>query len=146
MALDLVNRKARFNYELIKTYTAGIKLLGTEVKSLRDGRCDFTDSYIYIEDGEVFLVNFSIPKYKPATIWNHEEKRKRKLLLNKREIKELNKNVRENRMTIVPTKIYIIGKYIKMDIALAKGKNTYDKKHALKEKDIQRQTKRELNF
>ena len=139
------NRKARFEYEFIDEYTAGMVLTGCEIKSIREGAVNMSGSYCYIKDGEIFVKNLHISVYeKFGAVGKVDPLRDRKILLTKREIRKLNKSVTENGMTIIPTIIFINENGIaKMKIVLAKGKHTYDKKQSIKEKDIDRQTKRE---
>lgn len=140
------NRKARFNYILTDEYVAGIVLTGCEIKSIRDGGCSINESYCTISDGgEVFVKNMHIAPYGKSGHENTDPLRDRKLLLNKKEIKKLKKGVSENGMTIVPTLLFINENGIaKIKISLAKGKHNYDKKQTIKERDIDRQTKREI--
>lgn len=139
------NRKAKFEYYFIDEYVAGLVLNGCEIKSIRAGNVNMSGSYCYIKDNEVFVKNMHISQYeKYGAADKTDPMRDRKLLLTKKEIRKLKKGVTENGMTIVPYLIFINDKGIaKMTIALAKGKHTYDKKQSIKEKDIDRQTKRE---
>ena len=133
---DLVsNRKARFNYEILDTFEAGISLLGTEVKSLKAGGGALLDAYIVIEESELFLINASIAPYKMGSVNNHEEKRKRKLLMHKREIEKLSRLLHEKGLTLVPLCMYLKAGKVKVKVALAKGKKTYDKRAKIKEKE-----------
>lgn len=139
------NRKARYDYFLITTFEAGLVLKGSEVKSVRAGNVNLKDSFVYVKDGEVFASNIFIKKYNMLTDSDIDEKKERKLLLNKREIKKIYEQTREKGFTCIPTKLYIKNnKHVKLEIALAKGKHTYDKKQAIKEKDIAREVQREL--
>ena len=139
------NKKAYFNYEIIEELECGISLVGTEVKSVRDGRCSFGDSYIVIKDGQLELIGFTIQPYAHGgKVFNHQGDRKRILLAHKQEIKKFNRKVEAKGMTIVPLEIYLKGNLIKMKIALARGKAVYDKKNAIKERDMQRDARREL--
>ena len=138
------NRKARFDYEFVEEFVAGIVLNGCEIKSIRLGNVSINDSYCYVKDGEVFVKGMHIAVYYKSGYEKIDPLRERKLLLNKKEIRKLKKGVSENGMTIVPTTVFINDKSLaKMKIALAKGKHTYDKKQAIKERDIDRQTKKE---
>ena len=124
-----VNRKARYDYHLRDRYEAGIVLQGTEVKAIRAGRLNLTDSYAQITDGEVFLIDAHIGPYAHGNIANHEPKRKRKLLLNRREITKLERSLRSKGMTIVPTRAYFSnGNRVKLELAVAMGKRLYDKR------------------
>ena len=137
------NRKARHDYTLLKEYTAGIVLVGSEVKSLRAGDASIVDSFVYISNDEVFLRGAHIGRYKQLA---HEEVRDRKLLLNRKEIRDLQKQVKEKKgLTIIPLVVIERAGKLKLKISVARGKKTWDKKEALKEKDIKLQTKRELN-
>ncbi len=139
------NKKARFNYEFIEKEIAGVVLVGTEVKSIRESKVSFNDSYCLFIDDELWLRNFHISEYKEGTYNNHEPLRDRKLLLKRRELNKLKKKVNEDGLTIVPTKIFFNSKGLaKIEIALAKGKNVRDKRESIKEKDIKRDTDREL--
>jgi len=137
------NKKANFNYFIENKLEAGISLLGPEVKSLRAGSCSMEESFIYItSDKEVFVKNMFIKNFAFSTNITIDEKRDRKLLLNKNEIEKLLSKVREKGYTLVPLKVYFSGKFIKMEIGVCKGKHTYDKKDTLKEKDLKRETDR----
>lgn len=142
------NKKAYFNYEMIEELECGIALVGTEVKSVREGRCSFSDSYITAKDGTLTLIGFLIQPYTHGNIFNHQSDRKRQLLAHKAEIKKFTRKVNEKGLTIVPLEIYLRGNLVKMKIALARGKNTHDKKEAIKERDAridQRRQLREIN-
>ena len=139
------NKKAYYNYEIVEELECGMCLYGTEVKSVRDSRCSFSDSYVVIKDNQLNLISFVIQPYKHGgTAFNHEGERTRILLANKLEIKKFRRKVETKGMTIVPLEIYIKGNLIKMKIALARGKATYDKKNAIKERDLNRDQKREI--
>lgn len=140
-----VNKKAFHDYEIIEKYDAGIALLGSEVKSIREGRVSFKDSYVEIRSQEAFLISFHIAAYPNATHNNHEPERVRKLLLHKQELKKMDRKVKTRGVTIVPLRMYLTPKgLVKVEIALAKGKRLYDKKQKIKEKDIQRDMDREM--
>ncbi|HZG26860.1 SsrA-binding protein [Ensifer adhaerens] len=139
------NRKARFNYEIVDTYEAGLVLTGTEVKSLRDGKANIAESYASDEDGEIWLINSYLPEYLQGNRFNHDTRRRRKLLLSKREIHRLRVGVNREGMTLVPLKIYFNEKgRAKMELALAKGKKLHDKRETEKERDWNRQKSRLL--
>lgn len=123
-----VNRKARYDYHLRDRYEAGVVLQGTEVKAIRAGRLNLTDSYAQVTDGEVFLIDAHIGPYAHGNIANHEPKRKRKLLLNRREITKLERSIRSKGMTIVPTRAYFSNGRVKLELAVAMGKRLYDKR------------------
>jgi SsrA-binding protein len=140
--VNINNRKAKFDYEFIRTLTAGMQLLGSEVKAIRDGRVSFVDSYCYFNGKELFLKNLNITPISSA--YTHEPNRERRLLLNKSELRKLQNDMVKG-MSIVPYRIFTNERgLIKLEIALAKGKKSYDKRAAIKEKDIDRETKRNL--
>ena len=139
------NKKAFFNYEILDTLEAGIVLEGSEVKAVREGRISLKESYAEIRGGEIFLVNCHISPYEAANIFNHEPLRERKLLLHRREIKRWTGKVHEKGLTIVPTKVLVNRKgLIKVEIALAKGKRSYQKREVLRERDRDREMQRDL--
>jgi SsrA-binding protein len=140
-----VNRKARFNYQIGETFEAGIQLAGTEVKSLRQSRATIAESYVSPENGEVWLINATIPEYQQAGRFNHEPRRPRKLLLHKRQIGKLLGAVDREGMTIVPLKLYFNDRGMaKVEIALAQGKKLHDKRETEKKRDWQREKGRLL--
>ncbi len=139
------NRKASFQYFFIEEVEAGIALSGTEIKSLREGKMSFKDSYAKVEDGEVWLVNLHISPYEKGTYFNHDPERKRKLLLHRREIKRLLSKIQEKGMTLVPKEIYINDRGLaKVSLALAKGKHLFDKRESVKERDDKRDLERAM--
>jgi len=138
------NRKARHDYHVDDTFEAGLVLRGTEVKSLRDGKASFTDSFAYIKNGEVWLRDFYIKPYEHGSYNNHDPRRQRKLLLNKREIRELEKATAQKGFTLVPLKLYFKKGYAKVLLGVAKGKKKYDKRESLKEKDTRRELDRKV--
>lgn len=139
------NRKARFNYEIIDTYEAGLVLTGTEVKSLRDGKANIAESYASDEGDEMWLINSHLPEYLQANRFNHEPRRRRKLLLSKREINRLRAAINREGMTLIPLKIYFNDKgRAKLELALGKGKKLHDKRESEKERDWNRQKSRLL--
>ncbi|MFT7588227.1 MAG: SsrA-binding protein [Limisphaerales bacterium] len=144
MALKaILNKRAKFEYELIDTYTAGLVLLGSEIKAIRENRASLIDAYCIFEGKEIWVKNMHIAEYKWANQFNHETRRQRKLLLQKGEIKKLHSKVKERGFTIVPLKLYISERgFAKLDIALAKGKKTHDKRQSIKERDIGREMDR----
>ena len=133
------NRKARFNYFFKEFFEAGIVLKGSEVKSLRDGKANISESYAFDEQGEIYLVNSHIPSYKQSSYNNHDPKRNRKLLLNKREINKLIGRINREGFTLIPTKLYFRKGKAKVEIAVAKGKKQYDKRHTKKKRDWDRE-------
>lgn len=139
------NKKAFFNYELIETLEAGISLLGSEVKSIREGMVSLKESYAEIKEGEVFLINCHVSPYDPANIFNHDPLREKKLLLHRKEIKRLIGKIKEKGLTLVPVKILLNDKgRIKVEIALAKGKRVYQKREAIRQRDQDREMRGEL--
>ena len=136
------NKKIFRNYEILEKLEAGIVLVGTEIKSVRLASVSFRDSFIDINKGEMWLVGFYIAQYTSGNIWNHKEDRKRKLLLNKREIKKWDTKVKERGFTIVPIDIYLKNGKAKMTIGLARGKTGYDRRVDIKERDMKRETER----
>ena len=138
------NKKAYFNYEMIEELECGIALVGTEVKSIRDGKCSFSDSYVTVKNGQLTLVGFLIQPYSHGNIFNHVTDRPRKLLAHKQEIKKFQRKVNEKGLTIVPIELYFKDNLVKMKIALARGKNVHDKKEAIKERDAKRDASRIL--
>lgn len=142
MKIACQNRKAYHDYAIEETLEAGIQLLGTEVKSLRDGRANLNDSYVIIKDSEAFLFNCHISPYTHGNIMNHEPMRTRKLLLHRKEIERLIGKIRQKGFTLIPLKIYFKGSYAKVEIGLAKGKKTYEKREAIKEREAKRTIER----
>ncbi|MDQ2706670.1 MAG: SsrA-binding protein SmpB [Actinomycetota bacterium] len=138
------NRKARHDYAIIDTYEAGLVLMGTEVKSLRLGRASLTDAFATVDDGEVFLRNMYIPGYTMGSWTNHEPRRTRKLLLHRDEIERLIGKTREGGLTLVPLRVYFSSGKVKVEIALAKGKKSYDKRQDLAKRDAQREMARSI--
>ena len=136
------NRKARFNYFFNEFFEAGIVLKGSEVKSLRDGKANISESYAFDIGGEIFLVNSHIPSYKESSYNNHDPKRNRKLLLNKKEINKLMGRVNREGLTLIPTKLYFKNGKAKVEIAVAKGKKKYDKRQVKKKRDWNREKER----
>jgi len=137
------NRAARYAYEIVETFEAGVQLHGTEVKSLRDGKARLQDSYAAIEDGEVYLRGSYIPPYPPA-LDNHEPERARKLLLHRHEIERLVGRMQRKGLTLIPTRIYFKGKNAKVELALARGKDHADKRATIRDRDTKRDVEREL--
>jgi SsrA-binding protein len=145
MKIIATNKKAYHNYEIVESFEAGIVLLGSEVKSIREGRISLKDSYAEVRNGEVFLLQVHISPYEPANRFNHEPLRERKLLLHHQEIKRLIGKIREKGYTLIPTKVMFNDKgKIKVEISLAKGKRAYQKKQAIKERDLEREMRAEL--
>jgi len=138
------NRKARHDYTIEDTYEAGIVLTGTEVKSLRQGRASLVDGYAYIDNGQAYLDAVHIPEYNQGTWTNHPPRRTRKLLLHKQQILKLHSEVREGGYTLVPLSLYFSDGKAKVELALAKGKREYDKRHALRERQDNREAQRAM--
>ena len=141
-----VNRKATHEYSILQTIEAGIVLVGTEVKSLRQGKANLVDGYAKIENGEVWLVNAHISEYTQGNINNHDPRRDRKLLLNKNEIRKLIGKTREKGLTLIPLRLYFKNGKVKVELALAKGKKVYDKRRDIAKKDFQREQERRIKY
>ena len=142
--IEIKNKKAYFDYFIEEEIEAGIVLKGTEIKSIRDGKANIKDCYAIIKNNEVFLLNMYIDKYDDASIFNHDERRTRKLLLNKKEILKLRDKVEISGYTLVPIKLYLKNNKVKILIGVAKGKKNYDKRESIKEKDIKREIDKSL--
>ena len=138
------NKKIFRLYEILDRYEAGLELVGTEIKSVREGNVSFRDSYIEIQNGEAYLVGFFIAEYTAGNIWNHDDSRRRKLLLHRREILKWDNKVRERGFTIVPIELYLKNGKAKIEIGLARGKTGYNRKHDIKQKDMKRDLERDL--
>lgn len=138
--VNIKNRKARFQYEILDKYTAGIVLTGTEIKSIRNSKASIAESFCEFNDrGELFVVNMTVEEYSHGNYYNHKPKATRKLLLNKRELKKLEKEVKNTGLTIIPLRLFINEKGLaKLDIALARGKKLYDKRETIKDRDNKR--------
>ena len=144
---EISNRSAPFHFSIEQKYTAGMILLGTEIKSLRQGKASFNDSYCLLHDGELWLKSLHIAEYSHGTANNHDPVRDRKLLLTKKELRKLTTKTKEKGFTIVPLKIFLSESgYAKIEIALARGKKVHDKRDSIKSKDAERQLKRELKY
>ncbi len=140
------NKKASHQYALDERFEAGIVLKGTEIKSVRASRVSLQDSYVRIRNNEAFIVNMHIAKYKEGNIFNHDERRTRKLLLHKKEIIKLNNQMLRDSAVLIPTKIYLKDGLCKVEIALAKGKKMHDKRQSLKEKDMNRRMQKAMRI
>lgn len=138
------NKKARFNYTIEDTLEVGMVLLGSEIKSLREGACQLKDSYVIIQNAELFLINSHISQFKASSYNNHEPERKRKLLAHKAEIEKIDHKVTASSYTLVPTKIYFKKGRVKLEIALARGKKQHDKRQSIKNADAKREIDRSL--
>ena len=142
--MEIVNRKAKFDYQIISEIEAGIVLTGTEIKSIRNGKANIKDCYGIIKDNEVFLLNMHISQYEQGNIFNHDETRTRKLLLHKKEILKLNDAIRLQGYTLAPLKLYFKKNKAKILLGLCKGKKTYDKRETIKQRDINREVQKQL--
>ena len=138
------NRKARYDYHILDSCEAGIELQGTEVKSLRQGKANLKDGYARVEDDEVFLHNIHISEYEAGNRFNHDPTRKRRLLLNRREIHRLRTRAQEKGLTLIPLKLYFKRGWAKVELGLAKGKREYDRRHDIARRDAQRDMEKEL--
>lgn len=144
--MEINNRKAKYDYEILETIEAGIVLTGTEIKSIRNGKANLKDSYATIKNGEAILINMHISPYEQGNIFNHNETRTRKLLLHKKEILKLNDKIHMEGFTLVPIKLYFKGSIAKILLGIAKGKKTYDKRETIKKRDIERDIKARMKF
>ena len=141
--VNIKNKRASFDYELLERYTAGLVLHGTEIKSIREGKASLVDTFCFFADGELWVRNMHISEYRLGTFFTHDATRERQLLLTKRELRKLQRAVKESGLTIVPTALFINDKgFAKMDIALARGKKMYDKRDALRAQDDRREMDR----
>lgn len=144
--IEIKNKKASFDYFIEETYEAGIVLTGTEIKSIRKGSANLKDSYARIKNGEVFLTNMFISMYEEGNRFNHDERRERKLLLNKKEIYKLRDMTDKEGYSLVPVKLYLKNGRAKILLGVAKGKKNYDKRQSIKERDIKRETKKTIGI
>ncbi len=141
--INIKNKRASFEYEFIEKFVAGIQLFGTEIKSIRAGKASLVDSYCYFSRNELYVIGMHISEYKFGSYYNHEEKRERKLLLNRKELNKLDRKTKESGLTIVPTRLFINDRgFAKMEIALCRGKKHYDKRESLKQRDHKREIDR----
>ena len=139
--MEILNRKAHYDYFIKDTYEAGIELKGTEIKSLRKANANINDSYARIKNNEVYLTNMYIGKYEEGNIFNHDERRERKLLLHKSEIIKLSKKLELDNYTLVPLKLYFKKNHAKISLGLCKGKKLYDKRETIKKRDLERENR-----
>lgn len=142
--MKIVNKKAYFDYFVVEDFVAGLVLTGSEVKSLRRGDVNFNDGYIIFKDGELFIKNMRIAKYKEATYNNHEEMRDKKLLLTKKEINKISKSYDERGITVIPLEVFTLKNRFKLKIGICRGKKNYDKRNSIKEKDLEREYQRKF--
>ena len=138
------NRRARHRFELVEKMEAGIELQGSEVKALREGKAQMADAYAVVDKGEVWLRNLHIPPYEPASSQNHEPERPRKLLLHRAEIERLIGKTQQRGLTLIPTRIYFKGRWAKVELALARGKEGRDRRREIAERDVRREVEREF--
>lgn len=140
--MEIINRKARYNYNVLETYEAGIVLVGSEVKSIKNGNANIGDAYCYISNNEIFLKNSHVSKYDSDKFTNHDELRERKLLLTKKEIQKIKEKTMLPGYTIIPLKMYIVKGLIKVLIGICKGKHDYDKRNDIKDRDNEKELNR----
>jgi SsrA-binding protein len=141
--MKISNRKAFFEYFILDEYVAGVVLVGSEVKSIRQGDANINESYVFINNDEIWIKNMYISKYKQAnTIEKNDENRDRKLLLNKKEIQKIQKSLQDNGITIIPLEVFLLNNKVKIKIGIAKGKKLYDKRETIKKRDVDRELKR----
>ena len=143
---EISNKKAYFDYEILETYETGIVLTGTEIKSIREGNVNLKDSYGVIRNNEIYLLNMHISEYKEGNIFNHEEKRTRKLLLHKKEILKIKDKVALEGITLVPLKLYFKKNKVKIILGIAKGKKIYDKRQSIKKRDTEREIRKQFKY
>lgn len=142
--MEIYNRRARHDYFIEEEYECGIVLTGTEIKSIRDGKCNLKDCYAVVRNYELYLLNMFIAHYKEGNIFNHSETRSRKLLMHKKEILKLNDKIRLEGYTLIPLKLYFKNNKAKILLGLCKGKKNYDKRESIKERDIKRQVEKSV--
>ena len=139
--IEVKNKKAYFDYTILEDLEAGIALTGTEIKSIRKGSIDLKDTFVNIKNNEAYILNMYIAKYEEGNIFNHDERRTRKLLLHKKEIKKLKEQIKQEGLTIIPLKLYFKKNKVKILIGVCRGKKLYDKRQSLKEKDLKREAR-----
>ena len=139
--MEIKNKKAYFDYEILKEYEAGIALVGTEIKSVRKGAVSLKDSFARIKNNEAYVINMYIEKYDEASIFNHDPRRERKLLLHKKEIMKIKKDLEQEGYSLIPLKMYFVKNKAKLLIGVAKGKKLYDKRESIKKRDLERQNR-----
>ena len=145
--IDIKNRRAHFEFEFLEKFTAGLVLTGTEIKSIRLGQANMSDAWCYFSKGELYVKNLSISAYEKGTHYNHEPLRPRKLLLRKREMNKLLAKIKEKGLTIVPVRLFTAESgYAKLEIALAKGKKTHDKRESIKDREMKRDLQKVLKY
>jgi len=145
--INIRNKRASYDYELTDLYSAGIKLTGTEIKSIRAGKASLSDAFCYFKKGELYVKNMHITEYTKGNIYNHDPLRERKLLLKKKELAKLESKVKERGFTIIPVRLFINERgFAKLEISLAKGKKSFDKRQSIKQKDTQREMDKALKY
>ena len=142
--MEIDNRKAKYDYNILEEIECGIELVGTEVKSIRNGSVNLKDSYAIIKNGEAYLLNTHISLYEEGNIFNHEETRTRKLLLHKKEILKLNDKIRIEGYTLIPLKMYFVKNKVKVLLGICKGKKLYDKRETIKKRDMERELRQKM--
>lgn len=142
--MEINNRKAKYDYNILEEIECGIELKGTEVKSIRNGSVNLKDSYAIIKNGEAYLLNTHISLYEEGNIFNHEETRTRKLLLHKKEILKLNDKIRIEGYTLIPLKMYFVKNKVKVLLGICKGKKLYDKRETIKKRDMERELRQKM--
>ncbi|MCI5879820.1 MAG: SsrA-binding protein SmpB [Bacillales bacterium] len=142
--MEINNRKAKYDYNILEEIECGIELVGTEVKSIRNGSVNLKDSYAIIKNGEAYLLNTHISLYEEGNIFNHEETRTRKLLLHKKEILKLNDKIRIEGYTLIPLKMYFVKNKVKVLLGICKGKKLYDKRETIKKRDMERELRQKM--
>ena len=142
--MEIKNKKAYYDYYVLKELEAGIVLKGTEIKSLRRGSGDIKDCFAIVKNGEIYLINMYIPKYEEGNRFNHDERRSRKLLLHKEEIRKIKKELENDGYNLIPLKVYFKKQYVKILLGICKGKKLYDKREYIKERDLARMNKKGL--
>lgn len=142
--MEIKNKKAYYDYYVLKELEAGIVLKGTEIKSLRRGSGDIKDCFAIVKNGEIYLINMYIPKYEEGNRFNHDERRSRKLLLHKEEIRKIKKELENDGYSLIPLKVYFKKQYVKILLGICKGKKLYDKRESIKERDLARMNKKGL--
>ncbi len=141
--INIVNRRASFEFSFVEKYIAGMQLQGTEIKSIREGKANLSDSYCFFKNGELWIKSLHISEYTEGTYNNHHPTRERKLLLNRRELDKIEKKLKDQGLTVIPLRLFVADNgYAKLEIAVAKGKKLHDKRDDIKKKDLQRETDR----
>ena len=146
MKIICSNKKASFEYFILDTFEAGIKLKGTEIKSIRAGKCSINDAYVIIRNNKPYILNMNIAKYDNGNIFNHDETRSRELLLHKHEVEKLASKVKLDGLALVATKAYFQGSLVKIEVALGRGKKLHDKREVIKERETKRNIQKELKY